>query len=104
MDAGVSLRRRMDPSPAHPPICLQHLPEGLLAELLPGPFTLLLARRPDAPLAAELNAGATAIGVRVPNSAFIRAVARQHRSALALTSANVSGCLSSIAVDEFSVS
>jgi hypothetical protein len=39
--------------------------------------------------------------VRVPDAPFVRAVARQHRSALALTSANVSGGLSSVAVDEF---
>ncbi len=45
-----------------------------------------------------------AIGIRVPDARFIRAVARQHRSALALTSANVSGGQSSVAVQEFRVS
>lgn len=40
------------PSPA------QHLPKGLLEDLLPGPVTLLLARLPGAPLAPELNPGA----------------------------------------------
>ena len=44
-----------------------------------------------------------AIGIRIPDAPFIRAVCRQHRSALALTSANKSGGLSSIAVNEFQV-
>jgi tRNA A37 threonylcarbamoyladenosine synthetase subunit TsaC/SUA5/YrdC len=72
-------------------------------ELLPGPVTLLLTRRADAPLAEELNPGVGAIGVRIPDSPFIRALCRQHRGALALTSANISGGMSSIAVDEFQV-
>lgn len=42
-----------------------------------------------------------AIGIRIPDAPFIRAVCRQHRSALALTSANVSGGLSSVEVTEF---
>ncbi|PSC75583.1 2, 5 -phosphodiesterase 12 [Micractinium conductrix] len=79
----------------------QHLPKGLLEDLLPGPVTLLLARLPGAPLAPELNPGVDAIGIRIPDAPFIRAVCRQHRSALALTSANKSGGLSSIAVNEF---
>jgi len=41
-------------------------------------------------------------GIRVPDSAFIRSVARAHGQALALTSANVSGGLSTLAVCEFS--
>ena len=91
--------------PLRPPFGpAQHLPEGLLEDLLPGPYTLLLTRLPDAPLAAELNPGVAAIGIRVPDARFIRAVARQHRSALALTSANVSGGQSSVAVQEFRVS
>ncbi|KAL4445318.1 hypothetical protein ABPG77_011143 [Micractinium sp. CCAP 211/92] len=79
----------------------QHLPKGLLEDLLPGPVTLLLRRLPDALLAPELNPGVDAIGIRIPDAPFIRAVCRQHRSALALTSANVSGGLSSVEVAEF---
>ena len=81
----------------------QQLPEGLLEALLPGPVTLLLRRQAGASLAPELNPGALAIGVRVPDCAFTRALCRQHRGALALTSANISGGLSSVAVDEFRV-
>jgi tRNA A37 threonylcarbamoyladenosine synthetase subunit TsaC/SUA5/YrdC len=40
-------------------------------------------------------------GIRVPDSEFIRAVARAHGGALALTSANVSGGISTLAVEEF---
>ena len=43
-----------------------HLPGKLLAELLPGPVTVLLARRLDAPLCAALNPGITTIGEAVP--------------------------------------
>ena len=39
-----------------------HLPAGLLPALLPGPVTLLLARRGDAPLCAELNPGVATVG------------------------------------------
>lgn len=42
--------------------------------------------------------------MRVPDSGFIRAICRQHRGALALTSANVSQALSSVQVSEFTVS
>jgi hypothetical protein len=40
-------------------------------------------------------------GIRVPDSVFIRSIARAHGGALALTSANVSGGVSTLAVDEF---
>lgn len=40
-----------------------HLPAGLLRALLPGPVTVVLKRRPDAPLAAQLNPGVGTLGV-----------------------------------------
>ena len=40
-------------------------------------------------------------GIRIPDAPFIRAICRQHRGALALTSANLSGSGSSVAVAEF---
>lgn len=43
-------------------VLLQSLPQGIIDDLLPGPVTLLLVRRPDAPLAEELNPGVGAIG------------------------------------------
>ncbi len=40
-----------------------HLPQGLLDDLLPGPVTVLLTRRSDAPLCPALNPGVATIGV-----------------------------------------
>ena len=39
-----------------------HVPEGLLAQLLPGAVTVILSRRTDAPLCASLNPGLPSIG------------------------------------------
>jgi 2',5'-phosphodiesterase len=39
-----------------------HLPAGLLNDLLPGPVTVLLMRRGDAPLSALLNPGVATVG------------------------------------------
>jgi tRNA threonylcarbamoyl adenosine modification protein (Sua5/YciO/YrdC/YwlC family) len=94
-----------------------HLPPGLLEDLLPGPVTLLLRRRAAGegvveggfadvaarPLPASLNPGADKIGVRIPDAAFVRDVARKLGAPLALTSANVSGGQSSVEVEEFEV-
>ena len=98
----------------------QHLPEGLLESLLPGPVTLVLERSAGA-LCEELNPGLSRIGeararelfcahslllsepgVRIPASSFVRSVAREFGAPLALTSANRSGCESSVAAHEFS--
>lgn len=78
-----------------------HLPQGLLEALLPGPLTVLLKKKSGAPIAAALNPGVATLGVRIPDNKFIRAVCRQHRGALALTSANISGQKSSLCVEEF---
>jgi tRNA threonylcarbamoyl adenosine modification protein (Sua5/YciO/YrdC/YwlC family) len=79
-----------------------HLNPGLLEELLPGPITLLLRRKTDdTPLSSALNPDAALLGVRVPDSEFIRAVARAYGHAIALTSANPSGKPSTLAVEEF---
>ena len=82
-----------------------HLPEGLLAALLPGPFTVILRQRADAaaaPVAPEINAAMAVktVGLRVPDCAFIRAVCRAAGTALALTSANRSGAPSTVDVWE----
>lgn len=77
-----------------------HLPRGLLSALLPGAVTLLLRAAEGAPLAAELSL--PTVGLRIPGHPFLRAICRQHRGALALTSANVSGGPSSLAPHEFS--
>ncbi|KAJ4726023.1 yrdC domain-containing protein, mitochondrial-like [Melia azedarach] len=75
-----------------------HLPHGLLDALLPGPVTVVLRRGESSILEKSLNPGLESIGVRVPDSSFIRVIARGSESALALTSANLSGQPSSLGV------
>eukprot|EP00244_Chara_vulgaris_P011349 TRINITY_DN5586_c0_g1_i2.p1 TRINITY_DN5586_c0_g1~~TRINITY_DN5586_c0_g1_i2.p1 ORF type:complete len:377 (+),score=32.36 TRINITY_DN5586_c0_g1_i2:180-1310(+) len=79
----------------------RHLPDGLLPKLLPGPVTAILPRHTLSRLHPSLNPGVAGIGVRVPDTAFIRDVARSFGGALALTSANASGGLSPVSVMEF---
>ncbi len=60
-----------------------------MAELWPGPLTLVLARRPEAE-ALALGGDPTTIGVRCPGHAFVRALAAEV-GPLATTSANRHG-------------
>ncbi|KAL1544143.1 yrdC domain-containing protein, mitochondrial [Salvia divinorum] len=78
-----------------------HLPLGLLDSLLPGPVTVDLRRGDLSILEKSLNPGLESIGVRVPDCDFIRLIARGSQSALALTSANLSGKPSSVDVKDF---
>ncbi|KAK4440745.1 YrdC domain-containing protein, mitochondrial [Sesamum alatum] len=78
-----------------------HLPHGLLDSLLPGPVTVVLRRGESSILEKSLNPGLDSIGVRVPDCNFIRGIARGSGSALALTSANLSGQPSSVDVKDF---
>ncbi|KAF5206691.1 Yrdc domain-containing protein [Thalictrum thalictroides] len=78
-----------------------HLPHGLLDNLLPGPVTVVLSRDESSLLEKTLNPGLDSIGVRVPDSNFIRIIARGSNSALALTSANLSGQPSSVCIHDF---
>ncbi|XP_038705845.1 yrdC domain-containing protein, mitochondrial isoform X2 [Tripterygium wilfordii] len=78
-----------------------HLPHGLLDALLPGPVTVVLQRGESSILEKSLNPGLESIGVRVPDCDFIRVVARGSGSALALTSANLSGQPSSVCIKDF---
>eukprot|EP00262_Sarcandra_glabra_P005266 TRINITY_DN1668_c0_g1_i1.p1 TRINITY_DN1668_c0_g1~~TRINITY_DN1668_c0_g1_i1.p1 ORF type:complete len:230 (-),score=31.62 TRINITY_DN1668_c0_g1_i1:417-1106(-) len=78
-----------------------HLPHGLLDNLLPGPVTIVLKRGDSSILEKSLNPGLDSIGVRVPDNNFIRIIARCSRSALALTSANLSGQPSSVSIKDF---
>ncbi|KAK9951618.1 hypothetical protein M0R45_007056 [Rubus argutus] len=80
---------------------IDHLPHGLLETLLPGPITLVLRRGESSMLENSLNPGLDSIGVRVPDSNFIRNIARGLGSALALTSANLSGQPSSVCIKDF---
>ncbi|KAH6825058.1 DHBP synthase RibB-like alpha/beta domain-containing protein [Perilla frutescens var. hirtella] len=78
-----------------------HLPLGLLDSLLPGPVTVVLRRGDSSILEKSLNPGLDSIGVRVPSCDFIRLISRGSQSALALTSANLSGQPSSVDVKDF---
>ncbi|KAH9608332.1 hypothetical protein KSS87_010707 [Heliosperma pusillum] len=78
-----------------------HLPETLLDSLLPGPVTVVLRRGESSILEKSLNPGADSVGVRVPDNDFIRIIARGSGSALALTSANMSGHPSSVTIKDF---
>ncbi|KAL1370734.1 hypothetical protein HN51_000947 [Arachis hypogaea] len=78
-----------------------HLPHGLLDSLLPGPVTVVLSRGDSSVLERSLNPGFDSIGVRVPDSNFIRVIARGSGTALALTSANLSGQSSSVCIRDF---
>ncbi|XP_072975721.1 uncharacterized protein [Typha angustifolia] len=80
---------------------VDHLPHGLLDNLLPGPVTVVLKRGDSSLLEESLNPGLDSIGVRVPDFGFIRAIARGSGSALALTSANLSGQPSSVSINDF---
>jgi len=55
----------------------------------------------DSILERSLNPGLDSIGVRVPDLDFIRSIARGAGSALALTSANLSGRPSSVSIRDF---
>lgn len=72
-----------------------HVP--IFQDLLPGPVTVLLKRMPALSLA--LNPENPLIGIRIPDHQFIRNVVRLVGSPLALTSANLSGGKSAIAVE-----
>ncbi|XP_014493336.1 yrdC domain-containing protein, mitochondrial isoform X2 [Vigna radiata var. radiata] len=78
-----------------------HLPHGLLDSLLPGPVTVVLKRGESSVLEQSLNPGLDSIGVRVPDCNFIRTIARASETALALTSANLSGQPSSLSTKDF---
>ena len=79
-----------------------HLPDGLLAALLPGPVTVVLALRGGAPVAANLNPGMDTVAVRVPDAGFVREVGTASGPALVLTSANRSGEPSTVEIGQFS--
>lgn len=80
------------------------LPDGLLEALLPGPVTLVLARR-DGPVARQLSErlspGLETLGFRLPEAEFVVQVARCLGRPLALTSANAAGEQSTREVSEF---
>lgn len=78
---------------------VDHLPNGLLSALLPGPVTLVLNY--TSKLEHSLTSLNGKVGIRIPDNAFIRSVVDKLDYPIALTSANVSGNPSSISTFEF---
>lgn len=80
--------------------CVNHLPDGILTALLPGPVTLVLkcANKLDKSVSSYGK-----VGIRIPNYSFIRVIAKKLKCPLALTSANISSQPSAISVEEFQV-
>lgn len=74
--------------------------DDLLNELFPGPVTLVFERTTE--LNLELNPCTKLVGVRIPDSWFIQQLVQACGEPLTLTSANVSGAQSTLAVEEFS--
>ncbi|XP_066591527.1 threonylcarbamoyl-AMP synthase [Prorops nasuta] len=77
---------------------IDHLHPKLLNDLLPGCYTIILRRKSQ--LNPALNPGIDNIGIRVPNSSFIRNVTEM-AGPIALTSANESNQKSTLHPDEF---
>ncbi|KAK8759194.1 hypothetical protein V5799_003180 [Amblyomma americanum] len=75
------------------------IPENLLRQLFPGPVTAVFCRTPR--LNPALNPLTNLVGVRVPDSDFIRETTKRCGGPLALTSANVSSEMSTLTVKEF---
>jgi L-threonylcarbamoyladenylate synthase len=68
--------------------------EQLAAAFWPGPLTLVLPLRVDAPVTAAVTAGLSTIALRCPAHPVMRAVLAQSGLALAAPSANRSGAIS----------
>ncbi|CAN7989371.1 unnamed protein product, partial [Ixodes hexagonus] len=75
------------------------IPDKLLHQLFPGAVTGVFQRTQE--LNPDLNPLTPLVGVRVPNSNFIRQVARCCGEPLALTSANMSSEMSTLSIQEF---
>jgi len=66
----------------------------LAASFWPGPFTLVLKRKPGCALSQLVSAGLDTIAVRVPEHPVIRALLQDFKRPIAAPSANISGKLS----------
>lgn len=82
---------------------LAHLPEEAirLATLYwPGPLTLVLRRRDDAPLADAVSSGGKNIALRIPDHPIALKLLAESGLAIAAPSANRSGCLSPTSAED----
>jgi L-threonylcarbamoyladenylate synthase len=67
---------------------------ALAEQYWPGPLTLVLTRRDDAPLASIVTAGLTTVAIRVPRHPAMQALLRASGCPLAAPSANASNSIS----------
>jgi len=67
---------------------------ALAAEHWPGPLTIVVPLRPDAPIASIVTAGLPSVGLRVPDHPAMQALLRATGRPLAAPSANASGAIS----------
>lgn len=72
---------------------------ALAAAFWPGPLTMVLPRRADAPLAAAVTAGLPTVAIRCPAHPVMQAILRQSGLPLAAPSANRSGGVSPTTAD-----
>lgn len=79
--------------------CKVTVKEELLANLLPGPVTLVFERTDV--LNKELNPFTSLVGVRIPDHLFMRHLCQMCGEPLALTSANITSQSSTVAAQEF---
>lgn len=75
------------------------VPRQVLEDLLPGPVTVVFERGPE--LNPALNPDTHLVGVRIPDHKFMKDLAKECGSPIALTSANISGATSCLRVEEF---
>jgi L-threonylcarbamoyladenylate synthase len=67
---------------------------ALAKQLWPGPLTLVVPLRSDAPIASLVTAGLPTVGIRVPDHSAMQALLRASGRPLAAPSANESGAIS----------
>lgn len=65
----------------------------------PGPFTLVLPRRPDAPISLLVSAGLDTVAIRVPRHPVAHALLQAFGGPIAAPSANISGRISPTRAD-----
>lgn len=75
-------------------VAMGDMARALAAAFWPGPLTMVLPRRADAPVAAAVNAGLPTLAVRCPDHPVMQAVLRESGLPLAAPSANKSGGIS----------
>jgi len=66
----------------------------LAGEFWPGPFTLVLKKKPDCRLSGLVSAGLDTVAVRVPDHPVVKELLRHFKFPVAAPSANISGRLS----------